>query len=190
MSRSGSGNARDSLLDAAEALVRRDGVSTLTLERVAAEARVSKGGLLYHFPSKDRLIEAMIERHLRIHMDGLGAALRTEVPGAGRFSRAVLRAAFAQSARPPERERRMAAGLLAAVATRPALLAPVREAYRQWLKEACADGLPSGQAIAVLAALDGLWFWGLFGLVDLPAARIKDVRRALKTLAGADAKPS
>ena len=190
MRRSRSENARDTLLDAAEALVRRDGVGTLTLERVAAEARVSKGGLLYHFPSKDRLIEAMIERHLRIHMDGLGTARQAESPGPGRFSRAVLRAAFAQSARPPERERRMAAGLLAAVATRPALLAPVRQAYREWLKEAYADGLPAGQAITVLAALDGLWFWGLFGLVDLSPARIKELRRALTALAGANAETS
>lgn len=190
MKRGRNGNARDKLLDAAEALVRRDGVGTLTLDRVAAEARVSKGGLLYHFPSKERLIEAMIERHLRNHLDGLDAALRAEAAGPGRFSRAVLRAAFAQSARPPERERRMAAGLLAAVATRPALLAPVRQAYRGWLKDARADGLPPGQALTVLAALDGLWFWGLFGLVDLSPARIKELRRALKVLAGTEGEMS
>ena len=44
-------SARARLLDAAVAVVRRDGAQALTLDAVAAEAGVSKGGLLYHFRS-------------------------------------------------------------------------------------------------------------------------------------------
>jgi AcrR family transcriptional regulator len=50
------------MLDAAEAVVVRQGIANLTLEAVAAEAGMSKGGLLHHFPSKDRLVEAMVVR--------------------------------------------------------------------------------------------------------------------------------
>ena len=53
---------RDQLLDAAERVVRRDGVARLTLDAVAAEAGTSKGGLLYHFASRDALITAMVGR--------------------------------------------------------------------------------------------------------------------------------
>jgi AcrR family transcriptional regulator len=49
------------VLDAAASLVLRDGVGELTLERVAQEAGVSKGGLLYHFPTKVELVEALVE---------------------------------------------------------------------------------------------------------------------------------
>ena len=42
-------DTRRRLLDAATAVVRRDGARALTLDAVAAEAGVSKGGLLYHF---------------------------------------------------------------------------------------------------------------------------------------------
>ena len=38
------------------------GVAKLTLEAVAKEAGVSKGGLLYHFSNKEALIEGMIVR--------------------------------------------------------------------------------------------------------------------------------
>lgn len=185
MKRKPAGNSRQKLIDAAEELALRDGVSALTLDRVAAEARVSKGGLLYHFPSKDALIEAMVDRHLRTFAGALDQARKAERPGAGRFTRAVLRAAFRQSVRPPERERRMAVALLAAVANRPALLEPAREAYERWLDEACGDGLAPGRSIAVLAALDGLWLWNLFGLARLSPTRSRAVRRALKALAGA-----
>ena len=55
---------RDRLLDAAATVVHRDGAQALTLDAVAQEAEVSKGGLLYHFRSKRELVEGMVERWL------------------------------------------------------------------------------------------------------------------------------
>ena len=55
---------KDRLLDAATTVVHRDGAQALTLDAVAAEAEVSKGGLLYHFKSKRELVEGMVERWL------------------------------------------------------------------------------------------------------------------------------
>src|SRR3954464_1296024 len=62
---------RDRLLDAAGAVVRRDGAQALTLDAVAAEAEVSKGGLLYHFKSKRDLVEGLIERWLAQFQRGI-----------------------------------------------------------------------------------------------------------------------
>ena len=42
---------------AAAKVIERDGAGHLTLEKVAAEADLSKGGLLYHYPSKDALLQ-------------------------------------------------------------------------------------------------------------------------------------
>ncbi|MFD0658422.1 TetR/AcrR family transcriptional regulator [Thermocatellispora tengchongensis] len=53
---------RDELLDAAESLLADQGAHALTLAAVAERAGVSKGGLLYHFNSKDALVRAMVER--------------------------------------------------------------------------------------------------------------------------------
>ncbi len=53
---------RGALLDAAERVVLRAGAGQLTMDAVAAEAGVSKGGVLYAFPSKDALIDAMFTR--------------------------------------------------------------------------------------------------------------------------------
>src|SRR5260370_163844 len=55
-------NSRDAILDAAEQLVADLGAPSLTLDAVAARARVSKGGLLYNFATKETLLEAMIAR--------------------------------------------------------------------------------------------------------------------------------
>nr|UKE83514.1 TetR/AcrR family transcriptional regulator [Pectobacterium sp. PL152] len=42
----------------------RDGVHRFTLDAVAAEAGISKGGLVYSFSSKDQLIMTMLSREL------------------------------------------------------------------------------------------------------------------------------
>jgi Transcriptional regulator len=54
--------SRDRLLDAFEAILIDDGERTATLDAVAARAGVSKGGLLYHFGSKDALVSGLLER--------------------------------------------------------------------------------------------------------------------------------
>lgn len=53
---------REKVLDAFEDLVIEGGMAGVTLEAVADLAGVSKGGLLYHFPSKDALVEGFVQR--------------------------------------------------------------------------------------------------------------------------------
>ncbi|MEV0298374.1 TetR/AcrR family transcriptional regulator [Nocardia sp. NPDC050710] len=53
---------RDRILDALESLLLEKGMSQVTLENVAAHAGVSKGGLLYHFKSKDALLAGLVRR--------------------------------------------------------------------------------------------------------------------------------
>ncbi|MCC5950257.1 MAG: TetR family transcriptional regulator [Nitriliruptoraceae bacterium] len=53
---------RDHILDALEDELLDAGPEAPSLEAVAARAAVSKGGVLYHFPSKDALLEALLRR--------------------------------------------------------------------------------------------------------------------------------
>lgn len=54
---------RDRILDAAVNVINRDGVRAVTFESVAAEAKLTRGGLLYHFPSREALLRG-IDEHL------------------------------------------------------------------------------------------------------------------------------
>jgi AcrR family transcriptional regulator len=53
---------RDRILDAYETLLGENGERAATLDAVAGVAGVSKGGLLYHFGSKDALIDGVLAR--------------------------------------------------------------------------------------------------------------------------------
>ena len=58
--------AREAVLDAFESLLIEVGERAATLDAVARRAGVSKGGLLYHFPNKEAMISALLERMDRL----------------------------------------------------------------------------------------------------------------------------
>ncbi|WP_029137129.1 TetR/AcrR family transcriptional regulator [Nakamurella lactea] len=55
-------DTRDRILTALRGLLASGGTDAATLENVAAAAGVSKGGLLYHFPSKQELFHGLLEQ--------------------------------------------------------------------------------------------------------------------------------
>lgn len=59
-------SSKERILDSFENILIRDGERAATMEAVAAAAEVSKGGLLYHFPSKEALVDALGDRLLAL----------------------------------------------------------------------------------------------------------------------------
>jgi AcrR family transcriptional regulator len=170
-------------LRAAERVVAEEGVSRMTLEAVAREAGVSKGGLLYHFPSKEALIGGMVRRLIEGFGEALGRELRREKGGrGGRWSRAYARASFAED----RWYLRVSAGLLAAVAEDPGLLAPLREGYEDGQRWAERDGIDPAVATLVRLAADGLFFAEVLGFAPPEGAlRERVLERLLSLTEGA-----
>ena len=96
---------RDRILDAAQTILLRDGGDRLTIASVAKEARISKGGLFYHFASKQELVEGLIERYTREFDlllesagDSPGSAIDTYIRSAGRSDGPASRGVIAMLA--------------------------------------------------------------------------------------------
>jgi AcrR family transcriptional regulator len=162
--------------------VLRDGVAKLTLDAVAAEAGASKGGILYHFPTKNALIEAMITAWMEgfdaLHQQAYEAD--TQMPG--RWLRAYIRACADDPSVAEKGE--FGSGLLAAVSTTPELMNVVRAKFAQYQQQAVQDGIDAATATAIRLAADGLWLADLFGLEPpAPALREQVVARLLELAA-------
>lgn len=179
---SSSAKLRDTVLDAAEAVVVRQGIANLTLDAVAAEAGLSKGGLLHHFPSKDRLVEAMVTRSAESWRACYMQAYERTPPGPGRMSRALLDHCLSDAEGWTNELQRSSSACFAALAQNPSLIAPMREVYGDLQRRVANDGLPPGVGEAVAAAIDGLWLYWVLGLVDVNQARAARVRIALESL--------
>ena len=81
----------DRILDAAEELICSRGIAGFTLDGVAQAAGVSKGGLLYHFRSKDSLISGMQRRMASRMADTLREAKAGSEPVLQAFVRHLRR---------------------------------------------------------------------------------------------------
>lgn len=175
-------SSRDRILNAAERIVLRDGVARLTLEAVARESGLSKGGVLYHFPSKEELIRGMLRRLVETYEERMNELGRQDPEPRGRRLRSFLRASFPEPDRRYRRSLRVSAALLAAVSTDPALLAPVREEFRKWRRWIREDGLDPVMAAIIRLAAEGLWLADLFGLAELELELRRRVLQRLSEL--------
>ena len=166
-------STRDRLLDAFETLLVTAGSRAATLDAVAAQAETSKGGLLYHFHSKDELVEGMLDR---LRNQGAADAARmktakqgpvdyyltTSVNSGSDFDRALIAAGrIAQ-----ENDSRASAAL-----------ADLRHGWFTVLREHLDD-----EALARTIQLigDGLYFNDATGLAEKSA--VKHVRTILRRL--------
>ena len=158
-------DARTRVLDAAEALVRAKGVGGLTLEAAARLAGVSKGGLLYHFASKEALLAGLIARMAAFIEEDFAAGVAAQPEGRGRIARATLAWGFGLTPEAMnERCDRAAAVFLATFHHDPALLDPVRAVIAGMRRQVAEDGLPPGIGGLVMAAGDGLFMARIFGM--------------------------
>jgi AcrR family transcriptional regulator len=160
------GDTRARLLDAASAVVQRDGAQALTLDAVAAEAGVSKGGLLYHFASKRELLDAMLAGWLEEFAAEIDAAAGEEGFGGG-YVRASDMSGWAAADRATE------FGLLAAMVAEPDALDDVRARYAEWQARIVDEADDPVRATVARLAADGLWLADLLGLAP-PAGELRE----------------
>jgi AcrR family transcriptional regulator len=164
-------NARDTILDAAEDVVIEVGARHLTLDAVAKQAGVSKGGLLYHFPSKEALVHAMLDRRFaqseQARRDRLVSAEGGLEGGLATYVLSCLER--------DDRTRRLGVALLAAAAHDPRFVLPYREEYRRRLEEFTREGVSLKRAAAVMLAVDGLRLMELLSVVPFTAEERNDV---------------
>lgn len=171
----------DLILRATSDIVSRDGVGSLTLDAVAHRAGVSKGGLLYHFPSKDALLVGLVFRRL----DEFEAEVErraAELPaGPGRWLRAYVEATFdpSQSLGPE-----LIGALIAAFAEQPTALDLVRSGYRRWQEATDDDAEDRVLATLVRLAADGLFLADLLGLGPAAGPGREALQDAMTGLAG------
>lgn len=172
--------ARDRILHAAEELAWESGPGGMSLDAVARRAGVSKGGLLYHFPSKARLLEALVEDFVREFDAELSAREQAAKGAPDSIARAYLEM-FAQEhkcRRPPP------SGLLAAMVEGEKFLDPVRRFQRVFLDRMKAGASDPATAIVVYLAIQGIKSMDLLTIDTLDKDEIATVLKKLGDLLG------
>lgn len=155
---------RKAALEAALTIIARDGPGRLTLDAIAKEAGISKGGLMHQFPSKHAVLKALLERQLehssKFHdryVDAVGAG--HDAPH--------LAAQIATMREAATHSHSVAVAFLGAMSDEPALLELVRKRDAERLAEVKAEARDPDLAMLRRAAAHGLALDRLFGLSTL-----------------------
>ena len=154
---SDSAGTRVRILDAAALVAHEAGPANLSLDAVAERAGISKGGLLYHFPTKQDLLKALVERHLA----AIEAAVEV-APGGGAcegndVALGLLRSycTFSSAKAGGGRD------YLAAIAETPSLLDPIRE-HNSRMVDRLRRGTSSDLALISFFVVEGMRSLELF----------------------------
>jgi len=156
-------NSREAILDAAEALASEVGANHMSLDAVAAKAGISKGGLLYQFPSKVALLKGMLLRYVE-RLEAPQGRTRKNASEARRLLAARLAARGSKGA---AKQRRGSFGMIAAIAEEPKLLDPIRMAHQRIWTRFRKNSRDPELALLAWFALEGLLYVELFGTSPL-----------------------
>jgi AcrR family transcriptional regulator len=159
--------ARQRILDAARHLVESRGAGHLTFDELARVSGVTRGGITYHFPTKEDLLRGLVAADLA---QWESAAIPREGPdlvGLCPRSASVLGQLQCHLSE-DEAHKRFVSGMLSAAMVDSSLLQPIREHQQREFADWSWDEADLRRYL-VLAASEGLFWQDIFNLGPLPA---------------------
>lgn len=174
--------ARARILASADELAREVGPAKVSLEAVAARAGVSKGGLLYHFPTKLALLTALVEDHI----ERFEAEMASRTQATSGSAHDLLRIYHDLSACEFKRKGLPKSGVLAAMVQFPDLLRPIAASKRRLLDQMIGAGGKTDLALIVFLALEGLRSMPLMDMHILTEAESARAIEALQAMIGGE----
>jgi len=176
----GRGSSRDKLIEAAATLVAEHGVQNLTMDAVAAAAGVTKGGLIYHFKTREDLLGALVSRMVgEIELRNRSQAGNNDAHA----SRGLILSLVEMTFDLPERDRKVFSNLLAAASAYPHLMKPAQALFSRLYEDIASSGATAGLALVLAAALDGISLLEFLGLHRFSEDQLATMRRTVTELA-------
>lgn len=168
-------NKRQEILEAALQVVEADGANHLTINAVAEKSGFSKGGVLYHFASKNALLSSMIEYLIDANQSRMDEAL---IKGPG-----VLSALIDAESRMSEKERRASLAMLAAAAENAELVLPAKVYMKKVFNAIYKESDGDEEATLLFLANEGLRYLEVLGLTPLKSRELRRIRAHMRAKA-------
>jgi AcrR family transcriptional regulator len=153
--------SRNVALDAALVIIARDGPGRLTLDSIARESGLSKGGVMHQFRTKEGVLKALLERQMA-HFGEFSTRYRAKAGAASANPELATDIATVREATNTQNSAALA--LLAAMVESPDLMAVTRESDLKNIAAIKAEAADPELAMLRWAAARGLMLGALFGM--------------------------
>jgi AcrR family transcriptional regulator len=153
--------SRNAAIQAALTIIARDGPGRLTLDAIARESGLSKGGLMHQFRTKEAVLKALLEHQID-YFEKFAQNYLTEVGSLQ--PEAYLSAQIATSREATTERYSVAFAIVAALAEEPDLLSIAREIDAKKIERIKAEAVDPELAMLRWVAAKGLALTALFGL--------------------------
>ena len=178
---------KDKICEAAIRIASRDGLLAMTLENVARETGITKGGVMYHFPSKDELIRGVLEYFSQQCETMLMRRVIDDPEPRMRWARCMLDCLFPQSpaeSKPNDVDAdvlaRFFVATLAGAVTSPGAMQPLRDLAIRMRNRCLSDPRDGMEQLLVWLTIDGLLLWQFMGLIGADDPLIHKVAESLR----------
>lgn len=162
-----SNNSREDILDAAQRVAVEKGAAKVSLDSVAREAGLTKGGVLYNFPSKEALIAGMLERL----MDSYRPLVDSHQELFAGQHNPTLQSTLKIIRDHNQADRNVSMAIMAAAAQNLSLLQPIREEITARFNQLCSETDNPDMAALLWAASEGLMLMDMLKMLPFDEAR-------------------
>lgn len=173
-------NSINNILDAAESIVLDEGGAHLTLDAVAERCGLSKGGLIYHFPTKEALLQGMIER-FEVKLEAMRKEIRSHNGNGENSNELAIDITMMRDLSPDDY--RLSAALLAVIANQPELMHPFRDQHYKRFWETLVPVNSFKRSSVLLFAAMGLHFHELLHISIVSGDQRREIFDELLRLA-------
>lgn len=179
----------DRICQAAIRTVSRDGLLAMTLDNVAKEAGVSKGGVMYHFPSKEQLVTGMLTYFGDQAERMLLERLARDPEPRRRWARAMIDCLFPQDSEVNSADEDFLSAkviqqfmltVVAAAVNNPGMFEPLRKVGERLRERLLCDPEDGLDQLLIWLAVDGLFLWQFVGLIDPADPLFQQIGAALR----------
>lgn len=154
---------RQHILKSAKEFILKNGFNELTLDSVATQAGISKGGLLYHFPNKEALLIGLAQYIFEEFITLIEDQAKKDPLEKGKWCRALIEV----TKKDLEHNAELYVGIIAASMLSPDLLKSMSQIYQFMQNKMDQDGINPVTATIIRLAIDGLYYSELFNIAPL-----------------------
>lgn len=156
--------SRNAALEAAIAIIARDGPGRLTLDAIARESGLSKGGVMHQFRTKEAVLKALLERQMS-HFEEFSTRYMAKARASSASPNLATQLATIREAATSPNSAALA--LVAAMVENPRLMALPRERERERMAAIREEAADPDLAMIRWAGAIGLLLSSLFGMSPL-----------------------